>query len=303
MNLLKYLIILSIISLLAFIYPGVALARIVPAGFSKDQLWFSKDPFFVGDNITISTLVYNSSNYRMQGVMNLKNGTTTLDKRSFIIEGGGNSQVIAFPWVVTSGTHYFEVHIENSEFTQGTNTLASSTVAAVDTAKVKRFADYDKNYNGVGDSTEPIIDPVPVSIKSTSSLQLPANPVNTVKQEIEDTAPTPVSSIALPVIGTIESLRQGQAAKAEHRIKNIEEIISSHAVATSTDGNREMKSHGWTTIFDGLSNGQVVRSPIEYLQLLLALVLHSLVGNPYVFYILLLILLYKLSRITIGLFT
>ena len=54
---------------------------------------------------------------------------------------------------------------------------------------------------------------------------------------------------------------------------------------------------------DGLSSGQVIRSPFDYLRLLLALIIHFFTANPYAFYAVLLLLLYKLIRVIIGLFS
>lgn len=300
----------SVLTILLALAPAQLFAKTLPAGFSKDQIWFSKDPFFVGDNITVNTFVYNSTAYRMSGSILLKDGTTTIDKRTFILEGGGSSQTIAFPWVVTPGTHNFVALIEKDEFTQGTSSLASSTITSTETSKVKRFADYDKNANGVGDSTEP---PPPVPVKfsksttstSTINISLPADPIADVKQRISDEAPTPVSSVALPVISTIENVRLSQGGKAGKSLDRIESIIAAQSGTTSDAVKLEhggRSSAGWSMLKDGLSSGQVVRSPLDYIKLLFALVLHFFTNNPYAFYILLLLIIYKLASLVIGLF-
>ena len=301
----RYTVTFLLYVLLILTFPSELFARILPAGISKDQIWFSKDPFFAGDNITISTLVFNSSNYRMQGTMTLKDGTSTLDKRTFIVEGGGGSQVVAFPWLVRAGTHSFSALIEKGEFTFGTSSVASSTLSATETSKVKRFADYDKNKNGVGDSTEPTPPPA-LPVKTKSSISLPADPIKSLEQKVSDEAPAPVTSVALPVIGTIESVRVAQAGKANKNLDSIEGVIAAHQGTTSDALNIAAGGRGragWSMMKDGLSSGQVIRSPFDYLRLLLALIIHFFTANPYAFYAVLLLLLYKLIRVIIGLFS
>lgn len=302
-----FISILFLLTSITAVFPQTVIAKTLPAGFSRDQIWFSKDPFFVGDNITVNTFVYNSSVYRMTGTMTLKDGTSTVDKRTFIVEGGGSFQAIAFPWIVTPGTHNFSALIERDEFTQGTSSIASSSITITETVKVKRFADYDKNNNGVGDSTEPPPPPVPIKKVSTSSeIALPQNPVQTVSNEITDNAPTPVSAVAIPVIGTIENIRLSQTEKAGKNLNlAIGNIASSQSTTTQAlkDARGGTVRAGWSLMKDGVVSGQIVRSPFDYLKLLTSLVVHFLASNQYVFYALLLLLIYKLIRVAISLFS
>jgi hypothetical protein len=301
--------IIALILLTFFISPAELFAKTLPAGFSKDLLWFSQDPFFVGDNITISTFVYNSSAYRMQGTMVLKDGTTTIDKRTFIVDGYGGSQLLSFPWVVTPGSHSFYATIERDEFTSATSSLASSSPSVTETTRVKRFADYDRNMNRVGDSTEPPPPPlktVPVATSATSSsLALSQDPIRDLSVAISNEAPTPVSSVAIPVISTIENIRLSQGVKA---VKNLDvaekRVLSGYATTTALDSapHRTRAGEGWSMIKEGLSNGLVIRSPLDYLKLLFALLLHFFTTNPYVFYAFLILLIYKLVSLVIGMF-
>lgn len=303
----KYIVIL-ILPLVFFLAPAELFAKTLPAGFSKDLLWFSQDPFFVGDNITISTFVYNSSGYRMQGTMVLKDGTTTIDKRTFIVEGNGGYQLLSFPWVVTPGSHSFFATIERDEFTSATSSLASSTPSVTETSKVKRFADYDRNMNRVGDNTEPPppqAKTVPVATSATSSiLTLSQNPARDLSIAINNEAPAPVSSVAIPVISTIENIRLSQGAKAGNNLDVAEKRISSGYATTSLADTAHLTKAGagWSMMKDGLSNGLVIRSPLDYLKLLFALLLHFFTTNPYAFYALLVLVIYKLVSLVIGLF-
>lgn len=306
---LQKLFILLFLPLAFFLIPAELIAKTLPAGFSKDLIWFSQDPFFVGDNITINTFVYNSSAYRMQGTMVLKDGTTTIDKRTFIVESNGGTQLLSFPWIVTPGNHSFYAAIERDEFISATSSQASSTPSVTETSKVKRYADYDRNLNRVGDSTEPPPPQIKIAATATtatsSRVTLSPDPIRDLSVAINNEAPTPVSSVALPVISTIENIRISQATKAGKNLddaKNKVATVRSSTTLETTSSEKIRTSEGWSMMQDGLSSGQVIRSPLDYLKLLFALLLHFFTTNPYAFYAVLALVLYKLISLVIGLF-
>lgn len=244
----------------------------------------------------------------MEGIVTLKDGTSTLDKRTFTIQRGGNSQVVSFPWIVTAGNHNFSAIILNDVFTNGTSSITSVSIPATETPKVKRFADYDKNANGVGDSTEPPPSRVIVELKkiATSTLlpSLPPDPISAVEQTITNEVPTPVAALALPVVGSVESFRVAQGTKASKNLNSIEARIASQKATTTAlpIGNETHTSLGWGMLKDGVTNGAVWKTPFDYVRLLIALTGHFFTVNVYAFYILLLLILYQVVRTLIRIF-
>ena len=300
---------IGIFFFLITLFPTPLLAGSVPAGFSKDQIWFSKDPFFVGDSIFINTLIYNSSPYQFEGIVTLKDATTTIDKRTFTVQGGGSSQVISFPWIVTAGKHDFSALIVSDVFTSGTSSITSASIPATETTKVKRFADYDKNTNGVGDSTEP---PPPVRPVAQTKLTptiltnpLPDNPISLVEYTISNDAPAPVAALALPVVGSVESFRVDQGTKASKNLTNIETRIASQNATTTNALLSSARTHaslGWSMLKNSATEGGLWKTPFDYLKLFIALIGHFFTVNVYAFYVLFLLILYQIVRTLIRIF-
>lgn len=283
--------------LLAVIVPLGASARTLHAGLPSDQLWFSKDPFFTGDTITIFTLVFNSSNYRLAGTMTLRDGTTTLDAKPFVVDASGGSQIVTFPWLVTHGNHSFSAIITQDELSESSRVIADTFISATRTPTVVRFADDDKNNNGIGDSTEPPSPPLAAStIATNTSSSLPTSgEVRKEEKALLDKLPTPIVSTAVPILGAVEDFRVSEAIKALRNLSAIENTIGNNS-STSP------KVSGWKKLGEGITSGEVAKSPFDHFKLFIALILHFFTANPYAFYILLAFVLYKVIRFVITLF-
>ncbi len=281
--------------------PATGEARVVHAGLPSEQIWFSKDPFFAGDTITIFTLVFNSSNYRLSGTMTLRDGTGTLDAKPFVVDASGGSQVVTFPWLVTKGNHTFSAIISQDALSQNGTMLTDALITATRTPKISRFADDDKNQNGIGDSLEPP-PPAPspakqatTSLVATSALTVPTSKdIRAEEGAILANAPTPIVSAAVPILGAIEDFRVTEAVKALRNLVQLESTMS-HGTTTAD-------TSGWKILGTGMTSGEVVKSPFDHLKLFIALILRFFTENPYAFYAVLLLLLYKLVRMITRLF-
>ena len=279
--------------------PGVAFAHTMHAGIPSEQLWFSKDPFFAGDTVTIFTLVFNSSNYRLSGTMTLKDGTSTLDTKPFVVDAGGGSQVVTFPLLVTKGNHSFSAVITQDQLSQSGTLQTDAFITATHTPKVMRFADDDKNQNSIGDSLEPPspppLAPVVRPASTTFSLTMPTSKdVRKGENTLLANAPTPIVNAAVPVLGAIEDFRVTEAVKALRNLTQIEAEL--HTSSATPMGS------GWTLLGSGITSGEVAKSPFEHLKLFFALIMRFFTSNPYAFYVVLLLVLYKLVRTIINLF-
>jgi len=305
--------------LFGFLFPLKILAATVPAGVPKDTLWFSEDPIFVGDRITIFTIVYNSTPYRLSGSMELRDGTTTIGKKEFSVPSGGGAQIISFPWEVTQGEHLFAAVIVDSELRkegEGGIVIPSDTYIQ-DTATVAkaRVAEIDANDNGIPDRNEPPPPPKKTETASSSiidsaTVRFPADPVAEVQKDIADTFPSSISEKAIPVIGHIEKFREGARVESGTRVGALSEelrtsleVNASSTLASSTlaalhAGNI---TSGWVTLGTGLAHGQAWKSPFEYVKLFLLLVWHFITAHVYLFYILLLLILWKIISVIVHL--
>ncbi len=318
-------------------FPLAASASAIPAGVLKDQIWFSKDPFFAGDTITIFTFVFNSSDYRLSGTMVLTDGTTTVDKKTFTVLPSGGSQVVSFPWTVTRGQHNFSAKISENQLDKVSGGVVDTPISTIQTVSVKRFADLDTDHDGIGNlidtdddgdglsdveekrlGTDPLNpdtdgDGIPDGKDLHPKVKevlpppppplpiIPVNPIKTLEQSIIDNAPLPVSSTAIPVIGFMEDIRVSQAKAANKSV--VKTALNIASAQKNESDSATTPTSAWGVFTHGIRSGEAAKSPFDHVKLFLALVWQFFTTNIYAFYALLLLVIYKVFRLVFQLFT
>ncbi len=303
--------------------PFMAIAATMPAGLPSDLLWFSKDPFTVGDHLTISTVVFNSTEYQFTGTLELNDGTTTIGTKTFSVGAGGGAEIISFPWVATGGAHSFSVAITENELA-GAGGQVNATLLTKKTFNIKRLA---KNL--------PVVRVVETATTSPEVAQAAegkiAGKISGIEEAIQQKIPAPVTEVATPIVGAIEDFRKEQAINTATRIAStLREIALNEAtstvstesvvlgvattspkkkntqVATTTaTSTREAPSNisgGWSTVGGGILHGGVIKSPFQYLALLFFLVVNFFTTNAYAFYIFFAVLIFWFIRWVIRFF-
>ena len=273
-NMLRYFFVL--LMMFAFAAPATLFAASVSAGVPTELIWFSKDPFVEGDQITIFAPLYNRSTYRFQGTLTLRDGDVTLGVRQFVL-ASGSSEIFAFPWVVTRGEHSFSVLISGGEFVSVGKNTVDLPIAEGTAQAVKRFVE-----------SKPIA-PVPSSAAETSTSSQGANVTDYISMKIPDA----LRDDALPVIGRIEDFRLDQAARAETVATG---VIAGLPISqgASTD------SSAWGVWRAGVVSGEIIHTPWEYVKLFFILCYQFLTGNIYVFYVFCSYVIYLLVRLILS---
>jgi hypothetical protein len=122
---------------------------------------------------------------------------------------------------------------------------------------------------------------------------------------ITDVAPTPVSSIAVPVLGSVENFRLAQGNKAEKNLVNAEAKLAAHEGTTTSSlnsGAGGATSASWELVKRGVENGSVWKTPFDYFKLFLAIIAHFFTTNIYAFYSLVLLVIFLIVRTTLRFF-
>ncbi|MFA5997516.1 MAG: hypothetical protein WC791_03450 [Candidatus Paceibacterota bacterium] len=124
------------------------------AGFVPANIWYSKDPFFVGETIRIYTIVFNGSTYDIEGTVEFLDGGVPIGKTSFSISSGGRVRDLWIDWKATEGKHIITARIVD-----GTASLAGGKKSAIaldntETGKSERTIDLDTDGDGVGNAVD-----------------------------------------------------------------------------------------------------------------------------------------------------
>ncbi|MEK7558326.1 MAG: hypothetical protein AAB507_00690 [Patescibacteria group bacterium] len=79
--------------------------KIENVGFIPGNIWYSKDPFFAGDSVSIHTIVFNSSEDGFSGTVLFYDSDKLLGKVPFSIGGSGQFKDVSIEWKVIEGYH------------------------------------------------------------------------------------------------------------------------------------------------------------------------------------------------------
>lgn len=140
-------------------------------GFLEGSIWYSKDPFYSGDQIRIYSAVFNSSPDDLLGTVQFyDNGAPIGSRFDFSVQGGGRIQDVWTDWTATSGDHKITAKILDAELAPIGKAPQKITVANEKTGESDRqVAEPPKTEPGpnsanVNDATSSIISVLPNDI-------------------------------------------------------------------------------------------------------------------------------------------
>ncbi|MBI5140098.1 MAG: hypothetical protein HZA94_01465 [Candidatus Vogelbacteria bacterium] len=107
----EYLVLsILLFSLFFFINPVFAAEVLPNTGLIQDNIWFSKDPFYVGDRIRIYSVIGNGSDKDLRGDINFYDGDSLICNTNFFVLSGRITESWC-DWGVSYGAHNINVKI------------------------------------------------------------------------------------------------------------------------------------------------------------------------------------------------
>ncbi len=282
--------------------PSAAAAVTSPAGIPTGGIWFSKEPFYVGDQITVNSLVFNASTVVVRGSLELLDGPTILQQKDVVLNPG-DSKIISFPLQVTRGKHAYQIRVANGDFTdQGglpvvlgsSGDYVDHTLALERTAMVTpvQAVPTGEDVSQSSTSTFAINAADPITAKDAQGV------ASAVEKVIPPSIVQPVVNAAVPVIGATESFRVGEANANAKRIgvtigDLASELGTAKVLGASTEATSSKKGiisavmekiSAWGVFRRGLTTGNFIQSPFGYVKLFFFLLYHALISSAWVFY-------------------
>lgn len=137
------------------IFPGFVLAENINAGFVSG-IWYSKFPFFSGEDIKIYSAVQNYSGSSISGKVFLYDFNDLIGETNFLV---GNKEVIdvGINWTATQGSHNFRLEIIGDDGELISNSLTGRDVFVdldTDRDEIGNREDLDDDNDGLSDKTE-----------------------------------------------------------------------------------------------------------------------------------------------------
>lgn len=133
---------------------AVSAAPLSNAGFLQGGIWYSKDPFFAGDEVRVYAALFNSGNEDITGTIEFLDNKGSIGSSDFFVERGGKFTQVWVDWTATEGEHLIEaVIIKASIAGAGDETLPielQQNVAQQNVRQVQQDTDGD----GIGNDDD-----------------------------------------------------------------------------------------------------------------------------------------------------
>ncbi|MBI5139633.1 hypothetical protein HZA26_03440 [Candidatus Nomurabacteria bacterium] len=181
-------------------------AEATNVGLIPGNIWYSKDPFEERDKIKIYTLVFNSDERELSGVISFFDKDVLLGKKNFKV-AGASSKDLSIDWTATAGKHVIKATIEDTKFFISTGEYEDVYLTNRETIPSRRTV------------SKEIALTKQVEVKK----ETPENESNDVKIQnfILDTTPTFITEPVLKIIDKLESWREEKLTSSENKAKEM----------------------------------------------------------------------------------
>lgn len=215
--------------------------------------------------------------------MDLRDGTTIIGTKQFILLPDGASTVIAFPWKATEGDHIFSLSVTGGQFISSKQDFIDLPISGGNIDVIRRFV-HSKQVAPVETS------PASPTTGNVATEEAP------VIQYLSTKIPTSIAQGTLPILGSVEAFRVAEATRASDMVSALQTTLATEEVSVKNET-------GWETLLQGVRGGDIIHTPWGYVKLFFALCYGFITTNVYVFYIMLSYILYSIVRLIISAFT
>lgn len=128
---------------------GATNTPIQNAGFVPANIWYSKDPFFAGDNIRVYTVIFNGSSYNLSGAVEFLDNDVIIGRADFSVSKGGSVRDVWVAWKADEGKHVITARTVGVTTMEGGKKI-SLALGNTDAGKSERMVDLDTDGDGIG---------------------------------------------------------------------------------------------------------------------------------------------------------
>lgn len=269
---------------------SVALAQesaVKNVGFPSRNVWFSKEGFLAGEEVSINTLVLNDAAGTFSGVMEFYDRKELLGKTAFSITATQKVKIVSFSWTATPGEHDISAKMTETVLTTTKGEKAPVVVPQTTTGEITVTVLQDVNKNSIADVQE---------LVSTTSIQYPDKKVFGEGAEmVKGAIPEPVKTATKSLTETLDAFRvKEKEVVSEAKVNNIAQIedLNRREVEAKITANNTASSTA-TTTFGVMDH---VERPLRYLYWAALVVFAEILDRSWLFYIIVIGLAYYIVR-------
>jgi hypothetical protein len=276
----KYKIFILII--FTFFSSSIFAADVSNTGFIPGQIWYSQEPLVEGQTVKVYTAIWNGDSQSINADVEFYDKNVILGSRKVVVQKD-SIQTVYVNWKVTAGDHVISAKIISSSIPSASG-AKNVVLSRSQTREDRRF--------------------VPKLIE-----QLDGTPVTStvvIKDKIAETSANLSDflpeSVGVPISGALSSVDDFRdqtftkiESSKEKTKKTISDISNSSSDTPASSGNKikadsESADLASPKTFDG------TQKPIEYIKLFFLTIIGFIFGNPVVFYIAIVLVIFLLCR-------
>lgn len=146
----------SALAIAALLFPTTLFAQetIENVGFTSSSIWYSQEPFFEGDKIRIYTIIRNSTDKDITGVVTFYKGETSIGSTNFSL-ARNRVQDVWIDWNATAGQTSISARLSNTKISLPDGETLSVVLKDSTTGESDRFVDVDTDGDDIGDTIDP----------------------------------------------------------------------------------------------------------------------------------------------------
>lgn len=302
------------------------------AGFVPSNIWYSKTPFFVDENIRVYTIIFNGSQYDLEGTVEFFDEADGLSKAigktDFSISGGGRVRDIWIDWKAIEGKHIIVARITKSNISLADGTKKTAEMENAQTGKSEVLTDLDTDGDKIGNTTD--TDDDNDGVPDNDELKNGTNPLRSDsdgngisdKKEIDDLAkkiaenkkddfkkvedffknvadiiPETVKDATIATAKTVDSFRSDFGNKMQSaKVKKLNEIknLKKESASSPVSNNKQKKGQSKSDEMSGNLISASPKKPFAYAELAALSALHYFFDWKFIFYGVDFYILYKL---------
>ncbi len=123
------------------------------AGIIPNNIWYSSDSFFAGDNIRIYSIIFNNSDYELSGVVEFNDNNKIICNKNFLVSPNDIAKIWC-DWSAQYGQQKVGIKIIKTKAVDSSGKEQEIVLSNFQTNSLDRFVDIDTDHDGVGNKID-----------------------------------------------------------------------------------------------------------------------------------------------------
>ncbi len=266
---------------IVFIFSGPNIVGAEQIGFPEKEMWYSKNEFVAGEVVTISTLVLNSENVTLSGVVQFLDRDVVLGEKKITIEKN-DAKVVSLDWKVTEGEHQFSARFSQVLQVEASGKKISVVPTSPETKKDNVYVKKAvvKTDESSEDNTILVSD---VSIRKDSLGAEVSKATDFLKDKTPDNIEEKISSTSVGIENFRETWEDQFSERKEDEQEKLDALNEYYEDRLRAKDEADVDNYVKQSYVDS-SGENILKKPFHYITIFFYSLMAFVLGNTLIFY-------------------